>query len=338
MRPVIALFLTFLVAFTTSPVLGGTYNLPSHPDYNNIGLHSELYLTLNVTLVNTGPFPKFVLVNPRYDFVVHRGYPGNESYKSFLVGDTVYYSLGNSWANTLNYYIGFWIHPHEVVVVEFRIIESNPLVIDLKDYVSLCGEYKITEVTLENGNVTGHVNTKDDLGNGPFCDVIYPQLLNTPKFIDPTILFPIRDPSIKILNYWGTVGFRVENVPGQYGNFRTLFAIAPPVLFKDAEHYAFTPNYTMTYREYVNDFLPEYLGIEPMKEGVSLNVTPDLVLYELTDSLITLGKIKATLIQGGEMEPIDFPIWIVWLGADMNIGCRKLEFEISYRFRWEIGD
>ena len=66
------------------------------------GVEASGVADLNVTLVNVGPFPKFVLINPDYEYVLIRR--GNE-----IV------SVNN---------MGFWIAPYETLQVNVKINES----------------------------------------------------------------------------------------------------------------------------------------------------------------------------------------------------------------------
>ena len=72
-------------------------------------------IDLNVTVVNTAEYPKFVVVNPNYRFEVFR----NGSNPRQLNGAT-----------------GFWIMPYETVKVNFRITENSTYPVS----VPSCGE------------------------------------------------------------------------------------------------------------------------------------------------------------------------------------------------------
>ncbi|HIP75547.1 MAG TPA: hypothetical protein EYH13_05410, partial [Thermococcus paralvinellae] len=91
MRTSFSFLLVFLLIGTSlnAFVNGEDYPLPGS-DYN-IGVKAEVMVDLNVTLVNAAHYPKFVVVNPRYDFIVHR--KGSDEFYYTVQEDnrTVYY-------------------------------------------------------------------------------------------------------------------------------------------------------------------------------------------------------------------------------------------------------
>ncbi len=171
----------FILLLASSLVSAVTYELPGEK-YNNIGIMGEVMINLNVTMVNTAPFPKFVVVNPRYDFTVYR-LGNSENMQAILMGDTVLHTISDVRKSTLNYYTGFWIMPYETVVVNFRITSNYSYVVPTLDYESVCGDTaKITSVKYNGSEVSGVIEDLDNIGILS-CGVIYPQLVNTPKVI-----------------------------------------------------------------------------------------------------------------------------------------------------------
>ncbi len=321
-RPLLSFFMILLLA---APVLAASYTLPGtdptegYKHHNNIGIRGEVMINLNVTLINTAPFPKFVMVNPRYDFTVYRRNNGE-----YIIGirDTngkTVYHINNLSANTLNYHLGFWIRPYETVVVNFRITNSTSYLPQMKDYRSLCGGGRITDLTFTNGTVSnGTVSVNEGLSN-PICDVLYPQIINTPEVVDITSLLPLIDGYIKILKYSGTVTFRLINVPDESGEFWSVFAVSLPVIFAGAAHYDFEPNYTMTYNEYMEKFVDEYRGVgiekkKPETPQVSEN------LFSLTGSLLSgVSVTQPRPVKRENTTFLDYPVWIIWLGKSLDI-------------------
>ncbi|GEM_PF-850675 len=323
-RLIISFFIIMLLAV---PVLASSYTLPGtdpiekYKHHNNIGIRGELTIDLNVTLINTAPFPKFVMINPRYDFKIYRN-----GYNEYMYGvrnnegTTIHY-INDFSANTLNYHLGFWIRPYETVVVNFQITDNTSYLLNLADYKSLCGGGQITNLTFINGSVVnGKVNVDETLSN-PICDVFYPQIINTPQVVDITSILPLIDGYVKILKYSGVVNLKLINVPDESNEFWSLFGISLPVIFSGAAHYDFKPNYTMTYNEYMEKFVQEYKGInihperrEKPPESLTAN------MFSLTDNLLT-GISTPTLTHSEEKTAnfMDYPIWIFWLGKNVDI-------------------
>ncbi|AFL95227.1 hypothetical protein CL1_1024 [Thermococcus cleftensis] len=317
----------FILLLASSLVSGETYELPGvTPDqkpYNNIGILGEVMIDLNVTIVNTAPFPKFVIVNPRYDFHVFR--LSNDEYMvSYRVGDTSYHYPSRLDRTSLNYYLGFWVMPYETVVVNFRIPYNNSYLLQTSDYQSICGDTnKITNVTyyVINGSLAhgGKIDVSDDISMLS-CGVMYPQLVNTPKIISLRSMFPMNDGHVKVLKYEGTVTFRLTNVPNRAGIFNTFFAASVPVIFKEAKMYNFTPNYTMTYREYMEEFVWKYKGLEPPKRTEPEQQLPSVSgMFQLSNTLLTGVTVGAPVVEPPKEAGLYFPVWIIFLGGSMDI-------------------
>jgi len=191
----------------------------------------------------------------------------------------------------------------------------------------LCPDNKITKVSYENGSINGFINTNEDISR-PFCGVMYPHLLNSPMVIDVAGLLHLTDGHVKVLEYRGKVIFHLTNIPDKFGKFKTMFAISLPVVFKNAYHHNFTPRYTMTYEEYVNEFLPEYLGIVPIKRTIKSNtINTKFNLYSLSNTLLSGRKIKRAQQPKSALIPLNYPVWIVWLG--------HTPLEIEYCVSWK---
>ncbi|WP_258083457.1 hypothetical protein [Thermococcus thermotolerans] len=307
----------FILLLASSLVSAATYTLPGDT-YNNIGVMGEVMINLNVTIVNTAPFPKFIVVNPRYDFTVYR-LDNSESVQAFLLGDTVVHNISNVQRTTLNYYTGFWIMPYETVVVNFRITSHYSYIIPTIDYQTVCGDSaKITSVEYNGSSVSGVVQDLDDIGVLS-CGVVYPQLINTPKVIYMRSMFPIIDGHIKILGYEGDVTFRLTNVPNEAGIFNTFFAAAIPVIFNGANMTDFTPNYTMTYRDYMEEFIWKYKGLNPPQKTQPQPLPSMPGMFQLSNSLISGVSVGIPEIKPPEYAGFDFPIWIIFMGKGVDI-------------------
>ncbi|WP_297090377.1 hypothetical protein [Thermococcus sp.] len=307
----------FILLLAASLVSAATYTLPGDT-YNNIGVMGEVMINLNVTMVNTAPFPKFIVVNPRYDFTVYR-LDNSESVRAFLSGDTVVHNISNVQRTTLNYYTGFWIMPYETVVVNFRITSHYSYIIPTVDYQTVCGDSaKITSVEYNGSSVSGVVQDLDDIGVLS-CGVMYPQLINTPKVIYMRSMFPIIDGHIKILRYEGDVTFRLTNVPNDAGIFNTFFAAAIPVIFDGANMTDFTPNYTMTYRDYMEEFIWKYKGLNPPQKTQPQPLPSMPGMFQLSNTLISGVSVGVPELKPPEQAGFDFPVWIIFMGRGVDI-------------------
>ncbi|WP_297519696.1 hypothetical protein [Thermococcus sp.] len=325
----------FVLLMMASLASGETYTLPgSTPDgkpYNNIGIVSEVMVDLNVTMVNTAPFPKFVIVNPRYDFKVIR-LSGKEGMYSFRVNGTTYHVPMNLKKTSLNYFIGFWIMPYETVVVNFRIPYNNSYLITPVDYKSICGDSKIVALnyTLVNGTLyyNGKIRSSSEDIYPMTCGVMYPQLINSPKILFLRELFPLNDGYVKVLHYRGTVTLRLTNAPNEAGVFNTFFAVAVPVVFQGAKMYNFTPNYTMTYDNYMREFLWRYRGVVPPNNTQTLRSSEFDNMFTLTDTLLTGVSVGGPHVIPPKHTGLNYPVWIVFMGHSM---------EIRYDVEWSAG-
>ncbi|ASJ08200.1 hypothetical protein A3L11_02740 [Thermococcus siculi] len=322
----------FILLLASSLVSAETYTLPGEtPDkkpYNNIGILGEVMVDLNVTIVNTAPFPKFVIVNPRYDFHVLR-LSGDEGMSTFRINGTTYHVPSRLDRTSLNYYLGFWVMPYETVVVNFRIPYNNSYLLQTTDYKSVCGDTgKITNVTYQVVNGTlqygGKIEEPEDISILS-CGVMYPQLINTPMMISMRSMFPMNDGHIKVLKYEGTVTFRLTNAPNRAGVFNTFFAASIPVIFKEARIYNFTPNYTMTYREYMDEFVWRYKGLEPPKKNEPQPLPGFSNMFQLSDTLLSGVSVGTPEIKPPREAGLDFPVWIVFMGKSV---------EIKYNVEW----
>ncbi|WP_297437314.1 hypothetical protein [Thermococcus sp.] len=319
----------FILLLASSLVGATTYTLPGSTSYgysyNNIGLLGTVSMEVNVTLLNTAPFPKFIIVNPRYDFRVNR-LGGSEAMGSYLNGTQPVHILPPSLSrNTLNYRVGFWIYPYEAVVVTFIINQNYSYRIPMQDYRDACGGGdQLSELSYTNGTLTsGHILTKDDIGT-MVCGVVYPELLNAPEIIYMQSLFPLRDGNIKVLEYEGVVHFNITNVPSN-GEFRTFFAAAIPVIFKGANITGFTPNYTMMYSDYVKTFIWRYMGVEAPSSPQPPSVPQPSNMFQLTSTLITGPSVEPAVTRPPAEPEFDFPVWIILMGK---------EVEITYHISW----
>ena len=221
------------------PLVGASsYSLPGNTpigSYNNIGILGEVMMDVNVTVVNTAPFPKFIVVNPRYSFRVYRG-QNNEYLYTFREenGKFVHFLPSNIYKkNTLNYFVGFWLMPYEVAKINFILDENSSYVIDVMDYNAQCGEVgKISSLTYSNGTLSeGKIYSGEDIEN-MFCGVLYPQMINTPMFLSVDSMFPLLDGHVRILGYDGRVKFKLTNIPNEGGDFYVFFAFSIPIIFQ----------------------------------------------------------------------------------------------------------
>ena len=331
MRRLFASFLVFSLLFIPV-VLAEGYTIPGSTgvvSYNNIGLTGQVTMSINVTLLNLAPYPKFIVVNPRYNFKVLRS-NGAEWGKSLklpsgqIVGNISYYTA----THTLNYHIGFWIMPYETVKINFQLTSNSSYQVPLLDYRSFCGSTgSINYVQYDNDSLTAiNVVIPGDEINRLVCGSIYPQLLNYPQVLSVRSMLPLLDNYIKVLKFEGIVRFDVINVPSQYSEpFTVFFAVAPPILFSDANVYDYYPNYTMTYSQYIKEFIWKFRGMNPPRqEGYrSMNISTDL--FRLTNTLISGVSVPTFTKPEPRQFKFDFPVWIVFMNK---------EFEISYRVSW----
>ena len=347
-----AFFILFMVISGTSLASAESYTIPGSYNptgaydipYNNIGISELVTIDLNVTLVNTGQYPKFVIVNPRYDFKVYR-LDGSENMTSMILGGHIYHVPGDMEKISLNYYVGFWIMPYETVLVSFRITDQNPYVVETRDYMSICGNGKITEVNYTNGEFMGGVIKELPEVSFITCGVMYPQLINSPHVMYLKSMFPLMDSSIKVVKYDGVVRMKLTNVPGnprpcvsgdceegafgKKADFWTLFAVTVPLLFPDGKMYDYTPHYTMTFREYMEKYMSFAKRSTP--QPGSQNAPQLSGMFTLSNRLLTGVTVNPTSTSkpriGMDSEK-DLPVWIILM---------KGEVEITYRVSWRTG-
>jgi len=330
----ILLLFTLLLSFPAFSLaqdytLPGT--LPGGMSYNNIGLLGEIMVDFNVTLVNTAPYPKYVLVNPRYDFRVLRG-NGSEYLYNYRAPDGEIKGVVSRelLSKSVNYLVGFWLAPYETVVVNFRITENASYTVPLLDYNSPCGDVgKLTKLTYSNGTLVSAVLNDNGGLDKLVCGSVYPQLINKPTFLSVRSMFPLLDRNIKVLKYEGIVDFRITNVPNYENDdklFHVFFAVAQPIIFLDGRTYGYTPNYTMTYQEYLQKFVLGYSGTgEPERRSVNVTM-PENNLFKLTNTLISGVKVGSPVkVERKPYNGPDFPVWVVFMGD---------RIDITYRVSW----
>jgi len=112
MKKLFLVLLIFLVLMFSELSVGEEYTLPGSTEggviYNNIGLSGELLVDLNVTIVNTAPYPKYILINPRYDFRVIRRNKSEYFYNNrTFTGNLEGFVSRELLSKSLNYQIGF---------------------------------------------------------------------------------------------------------------------------------------------------------------------------------------------------------------------------------------
>ena len=336
MRKPLSILLIFVVLFSAPAFsLAKDYSLPGEISggitYNNIGLYGEIMVDFNVTLVNTAPYPKYVLINPRYDFKVLRenGSEYGYNYRTSN-GELVGVISREFLSRSVNYVMGFWLGPYETVVVNFRINSNASYLIPLNDFNPACNNVgKLTKLTYENGTLMSVVLTNNGGLDELICDSLYPYLVNSPIFLSVRSMFPIPDKNIEVLKYEGIVHFRITNAPNFENKeklFDVFFAVAQPVVFLDGETYDYSPNYTMTYSEYIQKFVWEYSGrSRPERKAPSVSVSENN-LFNLTDTLISGVKVGSPIkVERKSYNGLDFPVWIIFMGDRVDI---------TYRVSW----
>jgi len=300
MKKVLLSFFLVVILLPPAIVVSQSYQIPGK-NYNNIGIEGKLLVDINMTLYNSGPFPKFVIVNPRYSVYIYKNGTFHLVIKSISQG--LYY-VENVSKYSMNYRIGFWIMPYEILKVRFQIEKTYPFYINVSNYVDLCdSKDQITYLEYNNGSLSGKISSSNDIG-APICGVLYPQLINRPMIINFNRLLPLADKYVKMVNYTGRITLILENVPNDNDAFASYFAVAVPLVFKNAKMYKFVPNYTMTFNQY-RSFIENYTGIKERKEVPSSTVK----LFALTSKLISSSlqtKVPPTINYYQ-----DFPIWIV---------------------------
>ncbi|WP_297469711.1 hypothetical protein [Thermococcus sp.] len=306
-------------------------SLPGGVSYNNIGLSGQIMVDLNVTLVNTAPYPKYVLVNPRYDFRVLRG-NGSEYLYNYRTATGEIRSVVSRGvlSKSVNYLVGFWLAPYETVVVNFKITQNSSYLVPLLDFNSPCGDVgRLTGLTYENGTLVSAVLSNNGDLDKLICGTVYPELINRPIFMSVRSMFPILDRNIKVLKYEGYVDFRITNVPNFNSRdklFHVFFAVAQPIVFLEGKTYDYRPNYTMTYEDYLKKFFFEYSGIgAPNRKNINIT-EPENNLFKLTDRLLSGVTVGSSVeIKRKPYSGSDFPVWVVFMGD---------RIDITYRVSW----
>ncbi|AIF68528.1 hypothetical protein PAP_00405 [Palaeococcus pacificus DY20341] len=321
----------FFVFLLLSPfVVADVYPLPNPGQYNNIGIQAYVLMDLNVTLINRGPFDKFVLVNPAYNYTIMRE-EGDSLAIIGSVGDSILIDYNLS-KNMLNYYLGFWMEPYETVKVNIKAVEAWPVNLTVEDYQNFA------DIAYSNRSAGYYNKTPvfSALFQSPeesiFYETIYPQIIVYPqKYYTLDKIFKI-DAYINVVKFEGKITLVLKNVPNEDGSiFRTYFAVGMPVIFEGAKTYDFTPDYTMMFKEYINDFLPEYFNMKPITQKMDTEQkkpAQKFKMYSLTNTLLVGKTVKnePPQIKQSSVPSFDYPIWIVWLGGD--------KVEISYRVKW----
>lgn len=333
MKKILSFIFGFL--FIVLPIVSAeTYELPGSLSdgrtYNNIGVMGELFVDLNVTLVNTASYPKFVVVNPRYDFTVYRGNETKalENYRIPQVGIMGFISRA-ALNNTLNEFVGFWIMPYETVVVNFKITSKASYNLELVDYNGPCGDLgRIDQVNYTNGVLTSlEINVDDKKALPVICGELYPMLVNSPMIFTIKTMFPFIGRSIQVLGYEADVTLRLTNVPNYFNTDKfgwTFVAVAQPIIFLDGQVTSYTPNYTMMYDEYV-EYIKEYQGIQEARSSFTVqNVSESSRnLFKLTDKLISGPSLKPSSTgRNSKIPKLDFPVWIVFFRDSVEVSYR----------------
>lgn len=205
------------------------------------------------------------------------------------------YRESNSGIEKLNSLPGFWIDPYESLKVNVMI---NETILIPANYTS-----KTTNI---------------------FQGIVYPKLVVSPKMLK---ISDVIMGDIMIVKYHGKVELRIENSPYD-GNY--VFAVGMPVIFVEATHYDFNPEYTMWFKDY-SAFLKSYLSLKTYSNksmGILNTTKKNFVLFSLSDRLIT-GKVvrESVQLRNCDKDKVDFPIWVIWLGES--------SIDISYQVKWE---
>ncbi|NJE61823.1 hypothetical protein [Thermococcus sp. 21S7] len=261
------------------------FSVPSVSPASGGSLNGIVMIDVNVTVVNTAPFPKFLVLNPNYDFRVYR-LGGNETSTGFVAGSKT----------QLNYNPGIWLMPYETVVINFNITKTE--------------SYGLPQVSCTGGD-----------GTHLACGVVVPQLINSPSQLSAKSMFPIMDDHIKVLSYEGAVRFVVSSPPD---NSIKYFALTVPVVFVDGKMYNIRPNYTMTYEEYKRS-LHEYVGSSSsLRAGNRGQVTPaENNMFQLSDTLLTGVKTSQPQVHVPKVEGYeDLPVWFVMTSSGVEIEYR----------------
>ena len=249
------------------------------------GLGGLVVIDLNVTVVNIAPFPKFLVLNPSYNITVHR-LGNNETAAGFNSNPRM----------VLNYNPGIWLMPYETVKISFEIIKTE--------------SYSLPQIPCGGGD-----------GSYLACGVVVPQLVNSPSQLSARSMFPILDGHIRILKYEGQVKFVVSSTDD---GFKKFFALTIPVIFVDGEMYGFTPNYTMTYDDYVRE-LYDYSGAKRAQKSELPQFTMPSNMFGLTGTLLTGVRVSPPSITVPKGKGYELPVWFVTTNSGI---------EITYRVEW----
>ncbi|BAA29740.1 317aa long hypothetical protein [Pyrococcus horikoshii OT3] len=308
-------FLPFLFIITIL-----TLSFTSRPSIaqNNLYLKGLVDIEMNVTLINLGDEAKFLMVNPRYNFQVIRENL-SESYNGI--------EINSPRKNVINYKLGFWVYPHEVVKIRFYINDSNPLEVPLRDFVT---PQCTGNIYVENGRYFVEVPVFTSLAP-PICDLMFPPLINSPMYLSPESLFNFRDPSLVLYSYEGLIKFKlIHNSSYKQGYFRDVIAVSPPILFPNAKVYGYYPHPTMNYTEYI-EYLKGALGFKSTNIQAKMQkLDNNFMLYDVKLGLIST-KIDLISVKNVKFKKVDYPIWVIWIGDNSSI-------EITYKFEWSRGE
>lgn len=258
--------------------------LPGHYQVQAAGsLQGDVLIDLNVTLVNTAPFPKFLVLNPAYDITVYRR--GNtETNLGFYTDSSM----------NLNSNPGIWIMPYETVVINVKVSKTE--------------SYSLPSVSCGGTD-----------GTSIGCGVVVPPLINSPSQLSALSMFPLVDGHIRILEYRGVVKFKVQS--GDAGAFRKFFAVTLPVVFVDGRMYDFTPDYTMNYSEYVDELF-EYAGAQRRSVDVETSIQLPQGMFQLTPTLLTGVSIGTSGQIPRSNGSYELPVWVVMTGTGVEITYR----------------
>ncbi|WP_156471164.1 hypothetical protein [Thermococcus peptonophilus] len=233
---------------------------------------SVLTLNLNVTVVNTAPFPKFLVLNPSYVITVYR-LNDNET-TSELVSNPRLQLNGNP---------GIWLMPYEKVVINLVSVRTQT--------------YSLPQVSCGG----------EGDGSNLACGSVVPPLVNSPYSLSARSIFPVLDGYIKILGYGGKITFVVTPTD----NSPTFFAVTLPVVFSDGEISDMDPSPTMTYDEY-KDMLYEYSGFQRKIRGPVQVMNTSSNLFQLTPKLLTGVQISVPTVDFETSMDYELPVWIVY--------------------------
>ncbi len=248
-------------------------------------LNGHITVNINITIVNTAPFPKFLVLNPNYNITVYR-----------LNNEETSAGFDSNRRMIFNYNPGIWLMPYETVKINFVITRDE--------------SYSLPQVPCSGSG-----------GNSLACGIVVPQLINSPTQLSARSMFPLLDGHIKLLEYEGEVSYLVSSSD----EFLKSFAVTLPVIFVDGNMSDFYPQYTMNYSDYVDVLyrytgLEKRIGNWNGSGESEIQMFDNM--FELTDNLLTGVEPPVPVYESRVDDYRDIPVWFVTTSGEFEMSYR----------------